>query len=255
MSLRSRIRGGQDYLAIKVATAAQFLTLRLVQIGSTHVGCDDSGGPGHAPRYLDVRHAIMSITTHLLIPVKVDGFGQKLQSIIAKTGLIQPYSVEIKKVQKRITSYLMFSKDIEVDQKLESGTKYDDIANCVDQSIINGYGNIGGLSDSKFKELVNLFGGTTGDGINGSNWYPWDVDIEVNVGAGWGDDEVEIPGVFLAMGGYGNPALGVDEFFGTIKRCGFIDEIVRSCGMPYEGAIKECIKDWDGNSVMARLSV
>ena len=55
MSLRSRIRGGQDYLTVKVATAAQFLTLRLMPIGSTHVGCNDSDGPGHAPRYLDVR--------------------------------------------------------------------------------------------------------------------------------------------------------------------------------------------------------
>ena len=54
MSLRSRIRGGQDYFTVKVATAAQFLTLRLIPIGSTHVGCDDSDVPGHAPRYLDV---------------------------------------------------------------------------------------------------------------------------------------------------------------------------------------------------------
>ena len=55
VSLRSRIRGGQDYLTDKGATAAQFLTLRLILIGSTHAGCDDSDGPGHAPRYLDVR--------------------------------------------------------------------------------------------------------------------------------------------------------------------------------------------------------
>jgi len=54
-SLRSRIRGGHDYLTVRVATAAQFLTLRLMPIGSTHMGCDDSDGPGHAPRYLDVR--------------------------------------------------------------------------------------------------------------------------------------------------------------------------------------------------------
>ena len=32
--------------------------LRLIPIGSTHVGCDDSDGPGHAPRYLDVRRII-----------------------------------------------------------------------------------------------------------------------------------------------------------------------------------------------------
>ena len=55
MSLRSRIRGGQEYLPDRGATAAQFLTLRLILIGSTHVGCDDSDGPGHAPQYLDVR--------------------------------------------------------------------------------------------------------------------------------------------------------------------------------------------------------
>ena len=54
MSLRSRIRGGQDYLTDRVATAAQFLTLRLIPIGSTHMGCYDSDGPGHAPRYLYV---------------------------------------------------------------------------------------------------------------------------------------------------------------------------------------------------------
>ncbi len=38
-----------------LVTAAQFLTLRLIPIGSTHMGCDDSDGPGHAPRYLYVR--------------------------------------------------------------------------------------------------------------------------------------------------------------------------------------------------------
>ena len=59
MSLRSRIRGGQDYLTVNGATAAQFLTLRLIPIGSTQVGCDDSDGPGHAPRYLDVRQKTM----------------------------------------------------------------------------------------------------------------------------------------------------------------------------------------------------
>ncbi len=55
MSLWSRIRGGRDYLTDRVATAAQFLTLRLIPIGSTYMGCDDSDGPGHAPRYLYVR--------------------------------------------------------------------------------------------------------------------------------------------------------------------------------------------------------
>ncbi len=59
MSLRSRIRGGQACLTGKVATAAQFLTLRLSPLGSTHMGCDDSDGPGHAPRYLDVRPTTM----------------------------------------------------------------------------------------------------------------------------------------------------------------------------------------------------
>ena len=53
--LRSRIRGGQAYLTDRVATAAQFLTLRLILLGSTQVGCADSDGPGHAPRYLYVR--------------------------------------------------------------------------------------------------------------------------------------------------------------------------------------------------------
>ena len=57
MSLRSRIRGGQAYLTVRVTTAAQFLTLRLIHIGSTHVGCVDSDVPGHAPRYLDVSHS------------------------------------------------------------------------------------------------------------------------------------------------------------------------------------------------------
>ncbi len=55
MSLRSRIRGGQDCLSDKVATAAQFLTLRLVVSIATEVICDDPDGLGHAPRYLDVR--------------------------------------------------------------------------------------------------------------------------------------------------------------------------------------------------------
>ena len=55
-SLRSRIRGGRDYLTVNGATAAQFLTLRLSPLGSTHMGCDDSDVPGHAPRYLDVRN-------------------------------------------------------------------------------------------------------------------------------------------------------------------------------------------------------
>ena len=54
MSLRSRIRGGQDYLTDTVATAAQFLTLRLVLTVATKGGCDEPDGPGHAPRYLDV---------------------------------------------------------------------------------------------------------------------------------------------------------------------------------------------------------
>ena len=62
MSLRSRIRGGQDYLTDRVATAAQFLTLRLIPIGSTHMGCYDSDGPGHAPRYLCVRQKMKYIT-------------------------------------------------------------------------------------------------------------------------------------------------------------------------------------------------
>ena len=41
-----------------LVTAAQFLTLRLMPIGSTQMGCDDPDGPGHAPRYLDVRPLI-----------------------------------------------------------------------------------------------------------------------------------------------------------------------------------------------------
>ena len=60
VSLRSRIRGDQDYLSVIIGTAAQFLTLRLVPIGSTHKGCVDSDGPGHAPRYLDVRPKLRS---------------------------------------------------------------------------------------------------------------------------------------------------------------------------------------------------
>ncbi len=71
MSLRSRIRGGQDYLQIKVATAAQFLTLRLFPIGSNHVGCDDSDGPGHAPRYLDVSHYSRNIRMTKVTKVKL----------------------------------------------------------------------------------------------------------------------------------------------------------------------------------------
>ena len=49
MSLRSRIRGGQDYLTDRVATAAQFLTLRLAISVATEDICGDSEGPGHAP--------------------------------------------------------------------------------------------------------------------------------------------------------------------------------------------------------------
>ena len=55
MSLRSRIRGGLDLLSDGVATAAQFLTLRSVASVATNNICDDPDGPGHAPRYLDVR--------------------------------------------------------------------------------------------------------------------------------------------------------------------------------------------------------
>ena len=43
-------------MRLRIYTAAQFLTLRLILIGSTHMGRDDSDGPGHAPRYLDVSH-------------------------------------------------------------------------------------------------------------------------------------------------------------------------------------------------------
>ena len=49
VSLRSRIRGGQDYLADRDATAAQFLTLRLIISVATEDICGDSEGPGHAP--------------------------------------------------------------------------------------------------------------------------------------------------------------------------------------------------------------
>ena len=49
VSLRSRIRGGQDYLTVMVATAAQFLTLRLVISVATEAIYGDSNGPGHAP--------------------------------------------------------------------------------------------------------------------------------------------------------------------------------------------------------------
>ncbi len=49
VSLRSRIRGGQDYLTVIIATAAQFLTLRLIISISTEAICGDSDGPGHAP--------------------------------------------------------------------------------------------------------------------------------------------------------------------------------------------------------------
>ena len=54
VSLRSRIRGGLDLLSDRVATAAQFLTLRSVASVATKDICDDPDGPGHAPRYLDV---------------------------------------------------------------------------------------------------------------------------------------------------------------------------------------------------------
>ena len=49
VSLRSRIRGGQDYLPDRVETAAQFLTLRLIVSVATEAICGDSEGPGHAP--------------------------------------------------------------------------------------------------------------------------------------------------------------------------------------------------------------
>ena len=42
-----------------LVTAAQFLTLRFILIGSTQMGCDDPDGPGHAPQYLDVRRENM----------------------------------------------------------------------------------------------------------------------------------------------------------------------------------------------------
>ena len=64
MSLRSRIRGGRCCLTDRVSTAAQFLTLRLIPIGSTHMGCADSDGPGHAPRYLYVRLKSVSNTNY-----------------------------------------------------------------------------------------------------------------------------------------------------------------------------------------------
>ena len=54
-----------------LVTAAQFLTLRLILIGSTHVGCDDSDGPGHAPRYLDVSRNIMRKYVYILLSVLV----------------------------------------------------------------------------------------------------------------------------------------------------------------------------------------
>ncbi len=67
MSLRSRIRGGQAFLTDRVATAAQFLTLRLGPLGSTHMGCDDSDGPGHAPRYLCVSRNFMKYALIVII--------------------------------------------------------------------------------------------------------------------------------------------------------------------------------------------
>ena len=63
-------RCGQEFAAAVITvrfgqvTAAQFLTLRLIPTGSTQVGCDDSDGPGHAPRYLDVsamKYMIVSV--------------------------------------------------------------------------------------------------------------------------------------------------------------------------------------------------
>ena len=56
-----------------VATAAQFLTLRLSPLGSTHMGCDDSVGPGHAPRYLDVRSEMRSWLVFVLIVLVIIG--------------------------------------------------------------------------------------------------------------------------------------------------------------------------------------
>ncbi len=58
---------GQEFAAavitvgLGLVTAAQFLTLRLIPIGSTHMGSVDSDVPGHAPRYLDVRCKTMNI--------------------------------------------------------------------------------------------------------------------------------------------------------------------------------------------------
>ena len=46
-----------------LVTAAQFLTLRLILIGSTQMGYDDPDGPGHAPQYLDVRRQTMKKPT------------------------------------------------------------------------------------------------------------------------------------------------------------------------------------------------
>ena len=65
-------------MADKVATAAQFLTLRLTPFGSTHMGCYDSDGPGHAPRYLDVSRLTMNkmqiIGVGGLLAIVVGGF-------------------------------------------------------------------------------------------------------------------------------------------------------------------------------------
>ena len=55
VSLRSRIRGGLDLLSDRVVTAAQFLTLRSVASVATKDIYVNPDGPGHAPRYLDVR--------------------------------------------------------------------------------------------------------------------------------------------------------------------------------------------------------
>ncbi len=90
MSLRSRIRGGQDYLPVKVATAAQFLTLRLIPIGSTHVGCDDSDGPGHAPRYLDVRHKIEMFKVIAIIGFLILAVYISIYSILSSNGIFRP---------------------------------------------------------------------------------------------------------------------------------------------------------------------
>ena len=83
MSLRSRIRGGQVYLSDKGATAAQFLTLRLTPIGSTHMGRDDSDGPGHAPRYLDVRPNMIQLDEARL---KVNNYLDKMDKEINSFG-------------------------------------------------------------------------------------------------------------------------------------------------------------------------